>query len=435
MPWTCPVCGFTTPGDVSPAELPVHHPCRFTPATRPAPLAATPPPLRSDAELARLVAAYCASCPFWESAGCALDRGCRRGAWRAKARRLDYSCPRGKWREPLRVAFLTPGLGLGGAEIWVLTLAGALAPEAVRVTGVYVVSRGIHPWLFEQAHALHVPIRRRPGPWLSRTDIVISWGAPDPWRWLPDYHGLLLHVSHGCGPFARLVNSQIAQQASAYAAVSTIAARGLPPQSCILHNGVPPDRCRPRRSRAAMRSSWGVAPADRVALYCGRLAAAKRLQPLAQAAGALPPNWRVVLAGPQTEPGRLEQLQGAHVILADPIRHPGDALAAADVFVQTSEAEGMSLALCEAWMAGAPVAATRVGATPELEREYGPLVTPIPTPPEPAAVARAILMADSPEGRTRAARARRLARERLTAAAMARRWTSYLLALRRAKAC
>jgi glycosyltransferase involved in cell wall biosynthesis len=50
-------------------------------------------------------------------------------------------------------------------------------------------------------------------------------------------------------------------------------------------------------------------------------------------------------------------------------RHPEACLRLMDVFALTSRSEGMPVAMLEAWAAGIPVVASRVGGIPELVRE------------------------------------------------------------------
>src|SRR5262249_31160988 len=95
-------------------------------------------------------------------------------------------------------------------------------------------------------------------------------------------------------------------------------------------------------------------------------------------------------------------------------------LAAMDVFVLPSDAEGMSNALLEAMAAGRPVVATAVGGTGEvLEAGSGILVPPR----DPQALATAVLrlLADPAGARRLADAARRRVAERFGARAMVAR--------------
>ncbi|MCZ2344477.1 MAG: glycosyltransferase family 4 protein [Bacteroidales bacterium] len=124
---------------------------------------------------------------------------------------------------------------------------------------------------------------------------------------------------------------------------------------------------------------------------------------------------------------RAMELVGDRVRVLPYRRQVGDILAALDVFVLATPAEGFSLALAEAWLAGVPTVATRVGAVPELEERFGELVAAVPVDPSPRMLARAIQYAMSAEFRQEVVpRAQSMVTTYFTAAAMAERWTEYI---------
>jgi glycosyltransferase involved in cell wall biosynthesis len=103
-------------------------------------------------------------------------------------------------------------------------------------------------------------------------------------------------------------------------------------------------------------------------------------------------------------------------------------LRASDVLVLNSTYEGLPHVVIEAMWAGVPVVATNVGGTPELiEHEATGLLVP---PADDRALRHAIqqLLADSGRRRTMAARAREIARTRLTLGPMIRETEAALAA-------
>lgn len=126
--------------------------------------------------------------------------------------------------------------------------------------------------------------------------------------------------------------------------------------------------------RAAMRRRQGWAESDRIILSIGRLSPEKGHTDLLAAFGKLAatcPAAKLVIVGTGPEQAALEALQAklglnGRVMLAGAQADVAPWLAAADVYVQPSRREALSLAVLEAMMAGVPVVATRVGDMPQV---------------------------------------------------------------------
>ena len=179
-------------------------------------------------------------------------------------------------------------------------------------------------------------------------------------------------------------------------------------RTVVIRNGVDLDR--PRRASAA-----AVRPAT--VLSVGRLRAPKDFVTLVRAVASCEPGAvRLLIAGdgpdrPQVagEIARLG-LDGA-VELLGPSDDVDALLAAADIFVLSSDSEGMPMSVLEAMAAGLPVIASAVGGVPEVVRdgETGALVPPR----DPAALGRAITrLAEDPALRQRFGAAGRSRAER-----------------------
>ncbi|HQZ71823.1 MAG TPA: glycosyltransferase family 4 protein [Anaerolineae bacterium] len=151
-----------------------------------------------------------------------------------------------------------------------------------------------------------------------------------------------------------------------------------------LPNGVDLERFRPADAarKADLRQRLGL-PADApIVLFLGRLVRRKGLLELAEAwrrlgaAGTLPDRSVMVLAG--SGEGQADRVDGdLDKILADDrsVRRPGavaapeDWLAAADVFVLPSHAEGLPNAFLEAMAAGLPILASDIAVHRQLSGE------------------------------------------------------------------
>lgn len=138
-----------------------------------------------------------------------------------------------------------------------------------------------------------------------------------------------------------------------------------------IYNGVE----RPRRTHepGAVRRALGLVPHQRVIGTVARLARQKRLDRLLHALAILPGEVHCIIAGDGELRSALEQL--ARELGLEPRVHflghrddVGDVLDALNVFVVTSDREGMSNAMLEALAAGVPVVSTPVsGAVEALE--------------------------------------------------------------------
>lgn len=179
-------------------------------------------------------------------------------------------------------------------------------------------------------------------------------------------------------------------------------------RQCLLDGGVPapsidvipdaldPQRLAVRAGRTATRAALGVSDASLLVLTLAQLMHRKGLDVLLRAAASLrDARLRFVIAGdgPEAEPLRrlTAELQlEAQVQFLGRRDDAGDLLAACDLFVLPSRAEGLGVAALEALGAGRPVVATRVGGLADLivDGDCGLLVPPDDAPALAAAIAR-----------------------------------------------
>lgn len=152
----------------------------------------------------------------------------------------------------------------------------------------------------------------------------------------------------------------------------------------VAPNGIDIARFRDCTAGADTRREFGVSPSAPLVGAVGRLAEIKRHDLLIRAFACVRrriPEARLLLVGDGPERTSLERL-AAQLLPADCVRFAGRQAAperflkAMDVMALTSRSEGMPLAVLEAWAAGTPVVATRVGGIPELvaDGETGLLV-------------------------------------------------------------
>ncbi len=256
----------------------------------------------------------------------------------------------------------------------------------------------------------------------GKVDVVLgSWAYPDGFAAV--VAGRLLGVPsvvklHGSDiniiaklPGPRRMSAWALPRAARVVAVSRaladeVAALGVAPERiAIVMNGVDADLFRPR-DRAAAREALGLAD-GRLALYVGNLKEEKGVLDLARAWSEVPQGTLAIVGGGPARPA----LEAAVARFGDRVRLVGSQplpaiptwMAACDVLVLPSHAEGTPNVVLEALACGRRVVATSVGGIPDLitRPELGVLVPArdpkslgvalahaLATPYEPAEVAR-----------------------------------------------
>jgi glycosyltransferase involved in cell wall biosynthesis len=148
-----------------------------------------------------------------------------------------------------------------------------------------------------------------------------------------------------------------------------------PDRTVMIHNGVELDR--PQRAPGPPRTPVAL-------LSVGRFRPPKDFTTLVHAMAALEPGTaRLAIAGDGPDRQALEQ-EIANLHLGETVELLGtrndvdQLLAAADIFVLSSDSEGLPMSVLEAMAAGLPVIATAVGGIPELvtDERTGVLVPP-----------------------------------------------------------
>ncbi len=197
----------------------------------------------------------------------------------------------------------------------------------------------------------------------------------------------------------------------------------------VIENGIPLG-AHGTADGAAWRSAEGFTARDRIALFVGRLEPVKRPAALVEAFAEVArrlPDAKLVLLGEGSERGAVERAVDA-AGLAERVRLLGfcddvpSALAGADVMVLNSAYEGLPLAVIEAMAAGVPIVAPRVGALPEVVGANDAGLLFAPGDAIGLAEALAALLDDATARARQGAAGRRVATERFSIDAAARRY-------------
>jgi glycosyltransferase involved in cell wall biosynthesis len=145
---------------------------------------------------------------------------------------------------------------------------------------------------------------------------------------------------------------------------------GVPPGKVFIrYNGIDPQSCTSLPPRGGFRAKWGISLEQQLVLFLGRLIPRKGADTLIEAfAQACPQSARLVIAGPEGEPGYREYLERraresrveARVLFTGPVydEEKKSLLVDADVFVLPSRYENFANSPAEAMACGIPVIIT-----------------------------------------------------------------------------
>lgn len=321
---------------------------------------------------------------------------------------------------PVRVLQVVKGLGPGGAERLLVSMAAAADPTAVEHEVAYVLPWKQHlvPELEALGVATHLlagrrgmadprwPVRLRR--LARRFDVVHlhspAVGALARLAIAPGRGPVLVSTEHNVwashGRLTRLANAatlplDLQRWAVSAEVVSSMWARWRPASEVLVH-GVPVDALAAQADgRAAARAALGWADDDVVVASVANLRANKDHPTLFRAASialAEEPRLRFVAIGQGPLEEQLRAELGSHG-LGDRFAmlgyhdDPPAVLAGADVFTLSSRHEGLPISLLEAMAMGLAPALTRVGGVPEVVTDgVDGLLVP---PADPAALAAA----------------------------------------------
>ena len=187
----------------------------------------------------------------------------------------------------------------------------------------------------------------------------------------------LLHKPLGAARLRLLVRRVAVFHTQAAETEAELRAHGVPAERLLrVINGVDTERFRPRESaqRAATRARLGVPSDAVVAIYCGRFAPVKRLDLLLEAFADAPAGCHLLLVGGGEEEGRLRELASrdglaGRVHVHGAVPDTAELLGAADLYVSSSETEGMSHSVLESMASALPVVASPASGMAALVNE------------------------------------------------------------------
>lgn len=352
-------------------------------------------------------------------------------------------------KNAMRVAFLTPGFNLGGAERWILALCKNFSSNVVVTDIVIEAADHVNVEMLgrlprqTQIHYGNDKIHAA----MDNCDVCIAWGAPNMVEIAATHKKPTVMVAHGAPTENNYTLNVLKAAAKAgikhYACVSTaclpLFPNGAKPR--LIWNGAEMDRVVPAMSYKQAADALEIKPHQQVLLYIGRIMPDKQVNLLPKVASELGPDVAVRLVGnmayfEDSELGRWHKLAryGDFKILP-PVYQVGDYLQVADACILLSRSEAHPMALTEAWMAGVPTVTSDIQWIQSLEAlQERPLSWLVDVEASPRAIAdqvRAAMDSVYSASYSRVETAKNFAFSYLNAARMASEWESYLLPIAR----
>lgn len=358
----------------------------------------------------------------------------------------------------LKAAFLSPCLGVGGGDGFMLSL--TRHARNIEFTGICttldvslqsftraksVMASGIpvhairgelrHGWEFGGIH-LHDNFADAARAACVGADIIIAWHTMrlnDVGSYFKEAEIPIIGIAQNEDSSAQeVIRTCMYNWLDYYVAVSEAAVKAYPPAChsdvAVIYNGIEADRCTPREGRDAIRHRWNLAD-KKVLLFMGRHAAEKNSAAPIAALQHLPDDWVVLFVGKGSLESSVRNQAARYApsrcFFVESLSHVGDVLAAADVFVLPSDFEGMPLAVAEAWLAGVPCVTSELNVMKELETKFNcKLVTQTPFRPTGEVLAKAVLEAHADQETV--IRARNICWENFTISRIAIQWEDFL---------
>ncbi|SDC21706.1 Glycosyltransferase involved in cell wall bisynthesis [Cupriavidus sp. YR651] len=308
---------------------------------------------------------------------------------------------------PMRILLVTTGLKVGGAEHQVVALARAYLAMGHAVA-ILSLSPGRELDLPADAHVVELDMRKTPAGivralWRARA-LVRSW-QPDV------IHAHMVHANLFARVLTRIVRcpplictahsyreggrmrmlayrltdrwTSLTTHVSNDGRAGMISAGAVPgDRIMVMPNGIDIDRFRPDTTlRDATRARLGIGSDTRLVLNVGRLVPEKAQDLLLRAFGHLdttPPAHLFIAGGGPLHGALAEQIAAMglspRVTLLGPRDDVPALLNAADIFVLSSNIEGLPMVLVEALACGCPVVATDAPGVEEVLLDQGTIV-------------------------------------------------------------
>lgn len=278
-----------------------------------------------------------------------------------------------------KVALITPSLGMGGAERWIVTLAKFF--NKVDPYLILNLSGQSDPILLNEIPSTTKIISdfylnpEKIIDFLSEADAVVSWCFNLSLSLKDKLKCPTIDVSHSDPTWEnhKLLIDYTSKNSKYHVGVSKVAASAYKNNnSDVIYNGIDTERLKEVKGRIKQREEWGYEN-SKVVIFLSRLSEEKNPKILLDCCDFFDESWKFLFVNTGSIKNYFNSIKKNNVKMLEKTKNVGDYYSGADVVVLPSDIEGMPLVLLESWFCGVPIVTTRYNSYLELEDMHGEL--------------------------------------------------------------
>jgi glycosyltransferase involved in cell wall biosynthesis len=278
-----------------------------------------------------------------------------------------------------KVALITPSLGMGGAERWIVTLARffkRLDPylilnlsgqsDSILLDEIPNTTKVISSFYSNPKKIIDV---------LSDADAVISWCFNLNISLKNNLKCPTIDVSHSdpsWNDHSWLIE-QTSERSKYHVGVSKVAASAFKKNdSTVIYNGIDTERLKEFKGRIKQREEW-YCENKKVVIFLSRLSEEKNPRILIECSELFDESWKFLFVDVGSLKKEFNKINNNNIKIIKKTNNIGDYYSGADVVVLPSDVEGMPLVLLESWFCGVPIVTTNYDSYLELINMHGEL--------------------------------------------------------------
>jgi glycosyltransferase involved in cell wall biosynthesis len=278
-----------------------------------------------------------------------------------------------------KVALITPSLGMGGAERWIVTLAKffkRLDPylilnlsgqsDSILLEDVPKTTKILSNFYLNPEKIIN---------YLSDADVVVSWCFDLNINLKDKLNCPTIDVSHSDPSWKNhsLLIKSSSKRSKYHVGVSKVAASAFEKNDLtVIYNGIDTERLKEFKGRLKQREEWDCKD-KKVVIFLSRLSEEKNPRILLECSNLFDESWKFLFVDIGSLKKEFNAINKTNVKIVKKTNNIADYYSGADVVVLPSDIEGMPLVLLESWFCSVPVVTTKHNSYLELMDMHGEL--------------------------------------------------------------